>query len=108
MTRVIYFFHSWSVGQSFSSRSTCCLLPRWTAWMSYKSTEPGTQGGNYTASAFNLAQLCTLEIESGPFPSEHLLGQYPISCQNELIKSSAGIRPKTYNNYQKLIKKLKS
>lgn len=83
MTRVIYFFHSWSVGQSFSSRSTCCLLPRWTAWMSYKSTEPGTQGGNYTASTFNLAQLCTLEIASGPFPNEHLLGQYPMSCQNE-------------------------
>lgn len=94
MTRVIYFFHSWSAGQTFSSRSTCCLLPRWTAWMSYKSTEPGTQGGNYTASAFNLAQLCTLEIESGPFPSEHLLGQYSMSCQNEFIKSSAGIRPK--------------
>lgn len=108
MTRVIYFFHSWSVGQNFSSRSTCCLLPRWTGWMSYKSTEPGTHGGNYTASAFNLAQLCTLKIASGPFPNEHLLGQYPISCQNESIKSSAGIRPKTCNNYRKLIKKLKS
>ena len=51
--------------------------------MSYKSTGPGTQGGNYTASTFNLAQLCTLEIASGPFPNEHLLGQYPISCQDE-------------------------
>lgn len=83
MTRVIYFFHSWLVGQSFSSRNTCCLHPRWTAWMSYKSMELGTRGRNQTASTFNLAQLCTLEIARGPFPNEHLLGQYPISCQNE-------------------------
>lgn len=83
MTRVIYFFHSWLAGQSFSSRSTCRLLPRWTAGTSCNSTGPGTQGGNDTAGAFNLAQLCTLEIASGPLPNEHLLGQYPISCQNE-------------------------
>lgn len=87
MTRVIYFFHSWSVGQSFSSRSTCCLLPRWTGCMSNKSTEPGTQGRNYTACAFNLAQLCSLVIAGGPYPNETPLGQYPISCQNESHQS---------------------
>lgn len=72
MTRVIYFFHSWLVGQSFSSKSTCCLLPRWTGRMSNKSTEPGTQGRNYAAYAFNLAQLCSLVIAGGQFPNESL------------------------------------
>lgn len=103
MTRVIYFFHSWPVGQSFSSRSTCCLLPRWTAWMSNKSSEPGTQGRNYPACAFNLAQALHIGNCKWPLSKWGSTGTGILYLvRTNPAKALPGIKSETCNNYSKL------